>query len=77
MIQTEAGFRSAKEALGLVESALGHLRQDATRYHPETFAALQEPLLDEIDRLQTEIRSYTPARLGGMPVESPQASVVH
>lgn len=77
MIQTEAGFRSAREALGLVESALGHLRQDAARYHPKTFAALQEPLLDEIDRLQTEIRSYAPVRLGGMPVESPHTSVAH
>jgi len=75
MIHTEAGFHSAKEALALVESALQALRRDAARYHPTTFVALQEPYLDEIQRLQMELQSYTGSKFGGVHAETPHSPV--
>lgn len=59
-IQTEEAYRSAKESLALVECALKCLRQDEVRHSPKTFAALQKPYIDEIDRLRTALNTYSP-----------------
>lgn len=59
-IRTAEAYRSAKESLALVECALKSLRQEEDRYHPKTFAALQEPYIEEIDRLRTALNTYSP-----------------
>jgi hypothetical protein len=46
--------------LAVVECSLKSLREGEDRYQPKTFAALQEPYMDEIDRLRAALNSYSP-----------------
>lgn len=76
-IRTEEACRSAKEALALVECALNYLRQNGDRYHPKAFAALQEPYIDEIDRLRTALSTYTPIAQPAKRVDSFRTTLVN
>jgi hypothetical protein len=50
----EAGIRSSREALQNLENALADLHNDRAKIHPKTFAIMEEPIVEEIEK----IRSY-------------------
>jgi len=76
-IRTEEAYRSAKELLAVVECALKCLRHDEDRYHPKTFAALQEPYIDEIDRLRAALNTYSPIAQPATRVDSGRTTPVN
>lgn len=58
MIRTEDGLETTREALRHVESSLAALHRQKADIHPDRFALMIEPILDQIQRLRAEIDEY-------------------
>jgi hypothetical protein len=58
MIQNDAQLERTREALLDLESALKTLRRDKPRLHPDRYALMAAPILDDLQRLRQEIDDY-------------------
>ena len=58
MIHTDEQLRRNREALLHVEAALAALHRQQPDMHPNRFALMAEPVLDELHRLRAEIDEY-------------------
>ncbi len=58
MIQTDEHLARTREALGHVEAALASLYRRKDDIHPDRFALMAEPAVDQILRLRDEIDTY-------------------
>ncbi|HVC97172.1 MAG TPA: hypothetical protein VND64_26065 [Pirellulales bacterium] len=63
MIENDAQLDQAIEQLGRMYRAMAALRRDVLLASPSRFSLLAEGPLDEIERLEVEINSYTGATL--------------
>ena len=52
MIQTDEQLEATREALLHLESALAGLRKDKAKLHPDRYALMAAPLVDEIHQLR-------------------------
>jgi len=58
MIQNDRQLASTREAVGHLESAMLTLKHDRPRLHPDRYALMASPVLDDLRRLRHEIDVY-------------------
>ncbi len=59
MIRTDGHLQRTQEALRTLEAAVTALSRDKASIHPDRFALMVEPLLEDIHRLRREVDEYT------------------
>lgn len=58
MTQVERELATTRKSRAHLEAALEDLKANRHKYHPRTYAMLEEPLVEEIELRQSEINNY-------------------
>ena len=70
MIEDDSQLQQTREAEVLLEDSLAILQRDRTKLHPDRYALMAAPILDDLHKIRQEIDDYLGRHLGHSSLDS-------